>query len=274
MRFFLAFLSLLCLFPAIGRAADQESVYDRVIRTGVLRCGYVVYPPAVIQDPNTKALSGIYPEVVEKMAKLLSLKVEWTEETTWSLLAEGLKNDRYDLFCSAAWPNAARARVIDFSEPLYYSAIDAYTRKGEKRFPKLEDLNKPAVQFSAIEGSTIYFMTEELFPDAAIHSLPENTSHPEMILDVTLKKADAVLAERSVAMEFMKNNPDTIARYPAEHPLMVNPTPFAFKKAEPAFASMINTSISMLSNQGTLDRILDKYEPGAGVFLRRQKPYR
>ena len=39
--------------------AKKETAYERVTRTGVLRCGYATWPPNVMKDPNTGKVSGI-----------------------------------------------------------------------------------------------------------------------------------------------------------------------------------------------------------------------
>ena len=253
---------------------DKETTYDRVMRTGKIRCGYVVYPPALVMDPNTRVLSGIYPDILEKVSALLNLDIEWTEEVSWATLSEGLLTGRYDLFCSAAWPNGPRSRVVAFSHPLYFSGIDVYLRSDEDRFQSHDDLNRKDLRFSVIDGSTIYFMTKEFFPKASLHSLPEMSSHAEMILDVGLKKADAVLAERSAAYDFMRHNPDMIKPFEATVPLVANANSFVFDRDQYAFASMINGAVDILQNQGVINKILKKYEPADDFFFYRvARPY-
>src|ERR1039458_8039271 len=59
------------------------SAKDRVLKRGVIRAGYAIYPPASFKDPNTGKISGICVDVLEEAAKNLGLKVEWTEEVPW-----------------------------------------------------------------------------------------------------------------------------------------------------------------------------------------------
>ena len=66
--------------PAIS---SRETAYDRVMRTRTLRCGYVLYAPAVMKSLNTGAFSGIVYEITELMGKRLGLKVEWAEEVSF-----------------------------------------------------------------------------------------------------------------------------------------------------------------------------------------------
>src|SRR5271167_4377726 len=83
-----------------GQAQQKESLYDRVIRTGKIRCAYVIYYPDCIKDPNTGKLSGIGIEAIELIAKKLGLTAEWTEEVGWGTMMEGLQTGRYDLIAS------------------------------------------------------------------------------------------------------------------------------------------------------------------------------
>lgn len=78
-KFLLAVTFLMLLSPA----AHAESVYERVIKSGTLKCGYIPYPPAMIVDPNTGEKSGIFYEFMNEVGKRLSLKVEWVQESGW-----------------------------------------------------------------------------------------------------------------------------------------------------------------------------------------------
>src|SRR5438874_1363658 len=78
-------------------------VYDRVMSSGVIHCGYVVYPPGLLKDPNTGKLSGVFYDIMESAAKSLQLRLEWTEEVGWGSMIEGLQANRYDMICSPVW---------------------------------------------------------------------------------------------------------------------------------------------------------------------------
>lgn len=55
--------------------AREESIYDRLNKTGKLRCGYINYAPGLYRDPNTGAFQGIFYEVMSKCAKDLGIEV-------------------------------------------------------------------------------------------------------------------------------------------------------------------------------------------------------
>ena len=53
------------------QSPSKQSLYERVIQSGKIRCCYIVYPPDCIKDPNTGKLSGISVEAIELVAKKL-----------------------------------------------------------------------------------------------------------------------------------------------------------------------------------------------------------
>lgn len=84
MRFFLALTVFLAtvLFAQTARAAEGsvESVYDRVMRTGTIRCGYLAWKDFIDIDPNTGAMTGIIHDYMDALSRNLGLKLEWTAE--------------------------------------------------------------------------------------------------------------------------------------------------------------------------------------------------
>jgi len=50
-------------------APIRESAYARVMRTGTLRCGYVLYPKTIERDLNTGKMSGPMYAIMEEMGK-------------------------------------------------------------------------------------------------------------------------------------------------------------------------------------------------------------
>lgn len=81
--FFLSFiLMLVCFFVSGGALADEKSAYERILESGEIRCGYVVWPPMFIKDPNTGEFSGIFHDYMKTAGKSLGFKINWVEEVT------------------------------------------------------------------------------------------------------------------------------------------------------------------------------------------------
>ena len=113
-----------------------ESVYERVMKSGTIHCGYAMFPPYCMKDPNTGKLSGIFVDILNEAGKNLGLKIEWTEEVGWASIIQGLEANRYDLVPTGIWPNASRGKHASFSIPLFYNALNIYVRAKDNRFAK------------------------------------------------------------------------------------------------------------------------------------------
>src|SRR3989338_9283695 len=129
----IAVIALVVGFSAM-KANRSESLADKVINSGEIRIGYIVYPPLLSKDQATGKLSGISYDIVEAVAKNLNLKTNWVEEVGWGSMIEGLKTNRYDMIGTQVWPNSARARQAIFSIAPMKSGVYPYVRNGDSRF--------------------------------------------------------------------------------------------------------------------------------------------
>jgi ABC-type amino acid transport substrate-binding protein len=163
MRTLIALLLFVGLsFPAL--ATDKESAYDRVMRTGTIKCGYFLYPPVLMKDPNSGKFSGIFYDYIEALAKNLSLKVDWAEEIGLADYPAALESGRIDAYCAGTWIRGSRARVHDYIEPLYYLPLYVYVRKDDHRFDKNPHiLNDPQYTLAILEGGATETVRQELF---------------------------------------------------------------------------------------------------------------
>jgi len=275
---FLICLSL-CLTGCSSKtitANDQaESVYDRVTRSGKIRCGYTIDPPGCLKDPNSGKLSGIGIDTLELVGKHLGLTVVWTEEVDWGTMIEGLETGRYDMIATPIWPNAARARVVDFSNPLYFSPIFAYAKAKEQRFKGLDlaGIDSPRYTIASIDGATPEVIAREDFPRAKLVSLPQHCQIAQMLLTVASGKADLTFVEPAVAAAFRSHNPGSVERITSK-PVRIFPNCWAFKRGQFEFKSMIDTVLSQLLNNGTVDKLIARYEPAPNTLFRTTLPYR
>lgn len=266
-------------FGLMGCSSQQtgekksESVYKRVLRTKTLRCAYSIYPPYCMKDPNTEKLTGIFIEVMEAMGKKLELKVDWVEEVGFGVIFEGLEVDRYDIYSSGVWPNALRGKKGYFSKPIFYNAIRIWVRADENRFQKLEDLNSPEIRMSAHDGTIEQGIIKIDFPKAQQVFLPQLTPWTDNLMNITTGKADVTFGEATAVRPFLEKNPGTLKEFETERPIRIFANTYAMKMGENEFKSMIDSAIDELINDGTVEKILQKYEAVPGEFLRVAPPY-
>jgi ABC-type amino acid transport substrate-binding protein len=268
-------LTLLTFSPAFAGEKAKESTYDRVMRTGTIRCGYVVYPPNMIKDVNTGEISGIAPAIIEKIAAGLSLKVEWAEEVGTASMIEGLKTKRYDMVCNTTWASIARTREVAYSKPAYYIAVNAISRIDDKRFDNnLKNIDDAAVKIATIDGSVYTLIAQSQFPKATLVSYPDLTDPLSPMMDVMMKKADIAFTEDYTMKAFMDKNSGKLQKVASDKPVQLFHASFMAKGDEFRFIRMIDDSLSILLDNGDIDKILDQYEKYPNSYKRLAKPYR
>ncbi len=245
------------------------SAYQRVISTGTLRCGYTPYSVGFMKDPNTGMMSGIYYDIVNRLASNLSLKTVWAEEVDWSGQIEGLDR-RYDLIGSPVSLNSGRARAADFSIPLYYSPVHVWARKADAVLTgDIKTLNRPDIRISTLDGEQTSVFARQFFPQARQISLPQSAPFSDLLLQVVTGKADIVFSEPLTVHEFMKNNPDSLRQFtPPEQPLLVVSNILLLPRGEYELKEMIDNALREMFNSHLIDSIIDKYETYPGSYLR------
>ena len=256
-----------------GGTTQSQDLLAKVLDKGEIRVGYVVYPPGMIKDPNTGELSGIFHDALEEAGKNLGLKINWVEEVGWGTMIEGLKAGRYDMIGSPVWPNSSRAKNVDFTIPLNYSAVGVYTRSGDNRFVDLTRINNGNVTIATIDGEMSSFIAKATFPNAKIISLPQDAQVSQLLLNVRTSKADVTFVETAIAEEFLAQNPGSVQNIVPNNPVRSFGNTMLVPKNQDGFKSMINSALEELFNSGTVDVLIDKYEKYPGSFYRAAKPY-
>jgi len=250
----------------------KETRLEQVKRTGVLRCGYINWPPMLMKDNNSGKLSGPFYDLLEEMGRQLKLKVEWTAEVSWGEMLADLALGRYDAVCIPVMETPARAREADFTVPIFYAPFNLYVRKDDMRFDNNFDLaNQPDIKFSGLDGGYSSTAADELFSKATKLYLPQLSGSADLYMMVASKKVDAVISDPYTFSRFDAANPGAL-RAAAGKPLLVLSLGLSIPSNEPAFKSMLNTTIDYLHNSGFVDKVLKKYE-GAEASLRVAKPY-
>lgn len=273
-RFLLAFILIALSLPAYADDA-KESVFDRVMRTGVIRCGYYVFPPATYRDPNTGELSGITVDMMNEIGKRAGLKIEWAEEYSWSGWTEAMHARRFDVACTPNWPDTPSARVVAFGIPMFYAALFPVVRADDKRFTaaNLEQFNKKDVIFVAPEGDALVSLTHAWFPNAQLNVLPPGADTGASGLQLLTKKADVLLWDDNALYQFNKNNKQKIRAVARSTPVKLQSFSMAVDRNEMVLKDFMDNAVLDLLNDGTMDRLLRKWEPEPGkTYLRVANP--
>ncbi|WP_433457511.1 substrate-binding periplasmic protein [Pseudochelatococcus sp.] len=146
-------------------AAQDAASWERVQKSGVLRCGAAVYPPFVSFDPLTKEYSGLFADLCRLYAEnVLGVRAQFVD-TTWDNIVAGLQAGRWDL-ALALNHTPQRALAVGFSEAAIADQISLAFRVGNNKFPA-----KPTgfADFD-VDGATV-IVTSGTYMDRAVTAL-------------------------------------------------------------------------------------------------------
>ena len=254
--------------------SSRSSNYERVLASGVIRAGYLPYPPGSIKDPNTGKLSGVHIETLERAAAAIGLRVEWVEASGWGSIVEDIRSRRVDVIGSPVWANSTRGKLAGFTRPLFWSGICIFVRADDHRFDaRPAGINDAAVRIATIDGEMSDIVAKADYPNAQRVSLPQNSDNSVMLENVVSGRADVVFVEPYIAQLYLRNHPNALRNITPTNPIRVFPNSMMVPIDDPAFLSMLNTAIDELANSGVVDQLLKKYVPEPGAFFPTARPY-
>ncbi len=239
---------------------EKESAYDRVMRTGTIRCGYALWEPGFIADPNTEEITGLIPEIMNTFSKYADIKVEWTTEVDWSRVPQELEQNKVDVMCAGMWPDGRRGKYIIHSKPLMVMAARVFMRAGEAaQYSSYESLNKPDMTFAVVEGDILQKIVDINFPKANQLDLLGIANAAENLTSVAAGKADATININSVVQGFSRSNPGQLEAVDLP-PISYHPIVLATYNSEDKLINFINATLTHMHYAGEFKRILKKYQ--------------
>jgi ABC-type amino acid transport substrate-binding protein len=273
MRRRLTLISLLAL--AVAGCHSTSATSDptmqgltRVRDSHTLRAAYINYPPSMSVDPNTKALTGIMPDVMGEAAKAMGLQLKYTEETSFASMVDTLDNGRADVVVSGIWPSSTRALRADFSRVVYYSPVYAYVRSNDARLDGgLASLNGGQLRIATIDGELSSIVAHSDYRTAPTVSLPQQSDVAQLLLQLSSNKADVTFVEPAIADAFLAKNPGSIRRVAGVNAVRLFPNTFLFRKGDTGLRDAINIAIVELTNARRLAGIVKPFDADGSRFI-------
>lgn len=274
----IAVLIFLFASPSFAEASS-ESAFNRVVTSGVLKCGYGSWEPGVIKDPTTGKMRGIFVEMLEATGKMAGFTVEWTAETDWGQIGEALRSRKIDAFCAGMANDASRGKYLAYTHPFTYWAFDVLVRADDTRFPEgkltLADINKPEFGMAYTEGDVLETIVKTELPDIKRVALPPLGSPADNMMHLMSKKTDLIVFPKVMLQNYEKQNPKgQIRLVELKEPLRIYGNVIAIDIHETALQNYLNAAVDEFVNSGSYMRIKSKYDADyPGAFLRPVKAY-
>lgn len=243
--------------------AQQETVFDRVVRTGTLRCGYATWFPGFYIDPRVGEKAGFSYEIAEELGKRLGLKIEWAEETGWGTAEQGLKTGRYDAMCAHVCNDSRRTKSAYFSIPYVKEPIYTMVRWDDNRFDPSEPVagnptyNNPAIKAVVLKGTIVEFTAHDIVPKAQTIDASEFNAESDLFSAVITKKADLTFNTALSILEFGKKNPKK-TKFVGDPVNFCNGS-FMLPLGDDRLKNMIDTGMRELIDKGIIDQIMARH---------------
>ncbi|MDT5268754.1 MAG: polar amino acid transport system permease protein [Acidobacteriota bacterium] len=234
-------LLLLC-FLSIPIGAQAQAV----LRWGADPSGGAPY---VFSDPaHPDRYVGYELEMVEALAAAMNRRPEFVP-TDWETIVTSLQRGEFDVIVNGLERTEDRARVILFSKPYYIFQLQLTVRKTETRIDKLEDCRKRMV---GTLGNTAAsrLMEKEGIPFKG-YADPVGAYR-----DLELGRVDVVLMDVPMEAFYARPNPRL---KPAGEPFLRGAYVIGLRKGDAALKAEVDAGIDKLVRDGTLEKILRKW---------------
>ncbi len=238
--------------------AKKETAFERVVRTGTIRCGYALWDPQMIKDPNTGNLSGYDYDVINEMGSVLGLKVDWVEEYGWGTAEQGLVTGRYDIACNSFWAHPPRAKGAEYSIPFLYLPLFPVVRPGlngpEDSFAWL---NNPEYKMLILSGTIGEIVAKRRFPQAKLVDAFSLSAGADAMMNITTGKADFTFSDWTTANRFLMQNPGGIKILPTM--IEVTSSALLLPNDDPRMKVMVDKALAYLLDSGFVRETMTRH---------------
>ncbi|MFZ2620308.1 MAG: transporter substrate-binding domain-containing protein [Alphaproteobacteria bacterium] len=247
----------------------EETALQRILRTGTIRCGYNDWQPFFAKNPNTGVPEGFMVDVMNAIAAHAKLNVEWVAPIDWGNIPADLAAGKADTFCAAVYANTVRAKGMLFTQAIGHQSLQPFVRATDNRFTGTPDeaFNHAEIRVIGWEGTPTLEQAKGRFPNISTVVMPLNADTSQAYLSVQQNKADVFFSSMADAKGFMDNNPNTLKRLPKEYYLGTQDLGLNAALGEHDLISFYNTALQELRNDGTLDKLYQKYAAQVPDFM-------
>lgn len=260
----LAIIILIFLTLAGCNSCDSDIARDsleRVKSDKKITVGYISYSEITSRDNQTGQIKGFLVDVLYETLADLQIPKENVEfvETDWQNFGLGLETRKYDLSIAGTFNTPVRAKVVEFSRPIFYLGNGAVVRQDDDRFHTIQDFDRSDITIAVVQGEQGYEYAKNHLKKANLVSL-SGADLSVAPLQVKLGKADAALSDQYVLRKYVLNNPE-VKDALADNPYDVLPICWSVRKNQhdAALLAYVNAQLEKIESSGKLAEIMSRY---------------
>lgn len=243
--------------PQQAGPGTTEPLLDQMLRTHTLVVGYAGYPPYLVEDAATGAVSGYSVDILNAILAPLSVQPTW-QRTTWDAMKQDLLTKKIDVMIEPIFFTIPRVAELGFTRPYaYFGYAIPVVRKNEARFSAITDLNRSDVTIAVTQGVTDQDYAAANLPLATVRSIPGNDISLTLT-EVAAGRVDAALADVPSALAFVRAHDNVKALF-LDAPPATTPASFATRREETSFISFLNSALLYLESAGLFEQLEARY---------------
>src|SRR4051794_6645802 len=216
------------------------------------------FPPWVVHDKNSNALSGIFVDLTNTIAKDLGLRAEYQVMVPADLIP-ALTSGNIDVIATNLAITPERQQVVDFSSPIYEGQFEAVVvlASDTTTYRTLADLK--GLPVGALRASTNLALLQQAGGFSEIKAYDTNKDLWAAVASGEIKAAvNAGLGTKFAAKRGELDNLRIVDSYQSPSPRRPQ-IPMAVKKGNSELLDKLNKSLTKLEEDGTVKMIFSKY---------------
>jgi polar amino acid transport system substrate-binding protein len=233
------------------------------------------YPPQSSLDTKTGEFVGFDIDVAQAIADRLGVKLAW-ETPSWTIITSGGWNGRWDMSVGSMTPTNERQKVLDFTQPYYYTPAVVVVHKDNTTIKDVStDLDGKDIgvcsgcTYESYLNKTLSikgFHFDFVIDNAKVHGYDTDTT---ALQDLTLgdgTRLDAVITSQTTAQGAVDaGKPLKIVG----KPVFYEPLAAAFDKSseldEASLVQAVDTIVGDMHTDGTLTKLSKKWYDGTDL---------
>ena len=249
--FFQRILAVAAVAVAAACGAGQACAAPMTISAGTTPSSV----PNAFLDIKTNQIAGVMPDVIREIGKREGFDVSF-DVIPFSALIQSVVSDKIDLIVAGMSPTPKRAEVIDFSQPVAFFGKGIIVNASDKTsYHTIQDLKGTVVGAGVGEETSEELMKLGIFKEVKLY----NTG-ADMARDVALGRITAAFNDYPVwKAQEAAGTLQGCRVVDGFMPLRRVPIAFGVKKGNEALLSKINDGLAKIKADGTLDKILKKW---------------
>lgn len=204
-------------------------------------------------------LVGFDIDVGNAICEKLKAKCVWVEQPFDSLIP-GLQARKFDIIHASLTHNAAREKVIAFSENVYAIPTQLLAKKGSDVLPTVESLKN--LKVGVLQGSAQEAFARQVWGKKGVR-IVSYQDQEQTFVDLGAGRIDVALLEKPNGITGFLSKPEgkdwEFVGEPLVHPLLDNNIGLGLRKQDKELKADVDAAILQLRADGTMSKLAEKY---------------